>query len=370
MSQFPSASFYHGDKTTLKDILPLTDLGGAATLGWRVRQINNDVWMTVNAGYTAGVWNRDDTAVTAYAFVYEPGSDRIRIMQAPVGSNPFTWTEYAKFAGGSIEVAFKAAAQIFEGKTVTLTSDVMALSLIPTWNNAGVAFTGISLNVTDTASAAASLLLNLLVGGLSKFKVDKGGVVTADALYVADGSASVPKISFSNDSDTGLWKPGDGNLAVSVNGVERSRFISAGSGFQLQADPDAALQAATKQYVDARAATKQRSAVLVVPGNPAAGTTVAGRLIMPVAGTITAIKSTCRAAPATTYTYDINKGGVTLYTTQANRPTRTSGNGTGAVTHAAPDVTSLSAGDILDVDLDTAGTSILDVLFFIEFTES
>ena len=47
-----------------------------------------------------------------------------------------------------------------------------------TWNNAGTTFTGIKYNVTDTASASGSLLMDLQVGGVSKFKVAKSGAVT------------------------------------------------------------------------------------------------------------------------------------------------------------------------------------------------
>jgi len=88
---------------------------------------------------------------------------------------------------------------------------------------------------------------------------------------------------------------------------------------------------------------------------------------MPVAGTGLVVKSTCRVAPATTYTMDINKNGTTIYTTQGNRPQRTAGNGTGAVTHTTPDVTTVSAGDIFEADVDTAGTTMEDLAFFLEY---
>jgi hypothetical protein len=52
-------------------------------------------------------------------------------------------------------------------------------SFTDTWNDSGTAFTGIGLDVTDTASAAASNLLDLKVGGTSQFNVGKaGGTVT------------------------------------------------------------------------------------------------------------------------------------------------------------------------------------------------
>ncbi len=50
-----------------------------------------------------------------------------------------------------------------------------------TWNAAGVTFTGLKVNVTDTASAAASLLMDLQVGGASKFNVSKAGRVASGA---------------------------------------------------------------------------------------------------------------------------------------------------------------------------------------------
>ena len=46
-----------------------------------------------------------------------------------------------------------------------------------TWNNSGVTFDGLKLNITDTASGSASRLMDLQVGGSSKFKVDKNGTI-------------------------------------------------------------------------------------------------------------------------------------------------------------------------------------------------
>jgi hypothetical protein len=52
-------------------------------------------------------------------------------------------------------------------------ANVPISNLTTTWNNVATTFTGIKLNVTDTASAAASLLMDLQIGGSSKFKVGK-----------------------------------------------------------------------------------------------------------------------------------------------------------------------------------------------------
>ena len=59
------------------------------------------------------------------------------------------------------------------GKTVTVDAPVINLS--QTWNNSGTTFTGLKLNVTNTASANDSSLLDLQAGGSSKFKVNNNG---------------------------------------------------------------------------------------------------------------------------------------------------------------------------------------------------
>lgn len=68
-----------------------------------------------------------------------------------------------------------ASSSIAAGTIVTSTP----LTLTQTWNAGGVTFTGIVENITSTASAAASLLMDLQVAAASKWKVDKSGNVTA-----------------------------------------------------------------------------------------------------------------------------------------------------------------------------------------------
>lgn len=60
----------------------------------------------------------------------------------------------------------------------TITTDVPLLDLTSTWNDAGVTFNAIKANITATASASASALMDLQVGGTSMFKVRKDGFTT------------------------------------------------------------------------------------------------------------------------------------------------------------------------------------------------
>ena len=56
------------------------------------------------------------------------------------------------------------------------------------WNNAATTFTGLKLNVTDTASAAGSNLLDLQVGGTSNFTVSSAGGARAATLIQGPSS--------------------------------------------------------------------------------------------------------------------------------------------------------------------------------------
>jgi hypothetical protein len=86
----------------------------------------------------------------------------------------------------------------------TLTTDAQALTTTATWNAAGVTFTHIKANVTNTASQAGSKLIDLQVGGVSQFSVNRIGDVSA--LGTIAGST----LSASANVSTGV--PGTGGF--------------------------------------------------------------------------------------------------------------------------------------------------------------
>jgi hypothetical protein len=101
-------------------------------------------------------------------------------------------------------------------------------ALVDTWNASGTTFTGIGLNVTDTASAAGSLLLDLQVGGTSQFRVSKGGRVTAQTLTIGLGGqtavAGNTALGFQALNSASLT--GDENVCV---GYRAGRLITSGA---------------------------------------------------------------------------------------------------------------------------------------------
>ena len=64
------------------------------------------------------------------------------------------------------------------GYSLTGSNASSLIDLAGTWNTSGTP-TAIKLNVTDTASNAASLLMDLQVGGVSTVKITKSGTIYA-----------------------------------------------------------------------------------------------------------------------------------------------------------------------------------------------
>ena len=81
----------------------------------------------------------------------------------------------------------------------TITASDPIIDMAQTWNNAAVAFTAIKANVTDTASAAGSLLMDLQVGGVSRAGVTKAGAVFASA-----ANSSTPVFALAADLTSGF----------------------------------------------------------------------------------------------------------------------------------------------------------------------
>jgi hypothetical protein len=112
------------------------------------------------------------------------------------------------------------------------------LPISATWNNAATTFTGIQFDVTDTASAAGSLLMDLRVGGVSRARVTKSGnlgiggnliLPAATGAIVADGGAGDGEIFISSVnsgtmisvSDTGIAIAGGYGIGFSNGGANR-----------------------------------------------------------------------------------------------------------------------------------------------------
>lgn len=127
-------------------------------------------------------------------------------------------------------------------------------SMTDTWNAIGTTFTAIKMNVTDTASAAASLLMDLQVGGSSQFKIARlvsnsenitqytgdagsGGVILRANNTNATGYSEVRALTSTLDVRMGASATAFGYFnvvsnayfAIYTNNTEHMRILAAGN---------------------------------------------------------------------------------------------------------------------------------------------
>ena len=139
----------------------------------------------------------------------------------------------------------------------------MTTQFAPIWDDAAVAFTTIKANATDTASAAATTLLDLRVNNVSKFVVDKFGELILTPTTRTSGS----------DSLLSLIAPADTTRAAGVEATDinfnlaRTVQFAAGNITNQRA---VRIQAPT--YSFASASTITTAATLSIDGPPTAGT--------------------------------------------------------------------------------------------------
>jgi hypothetical protein len=135
------------------------------------------------------------------------------------------------------EISASAAALppiVGNGQTVTVSTPLLDLS--QTWNAAGVTFAAAKVNVTDTASATGSKLLDLQRNGVSQFTVGKFGNLlfnpSGGNACISAGVAGFDTIQFGATVSTGAFANGlfaiRGDTFVAVRGSGAYAFENGG----------------------------------------------------------------------------------------------------------------------------------------------
>lgn len=131
-------------------------------------------------------------------------------------------------SAGNVAVA-DATKLAFDGTTFSLNGDYSQTRI---WNNGATTFTAFKQNVTDTASAAGSLLMDLQVGGISKEKTDKSGNKTlAGSLTLDSGVANaIPYLNASKVLTSGSALTFDGSVLLTSRTTDGLIFNARGTG--------------------------------------------------------------------------------------------------------------------------------------------
>lgn len=123
-------------------------------------------------------------------------------------------------AGSLSSLNLTGALNINQG---TITTDQQAISSTATWNNAGVAFKHWRAVITDTASAAGSLPIEILggaAGTTNLLSVSKTGILTTGSSIVSGVDVSVPAGRLFNWVTRSIMQsPSDGVILFSNNAI-------------------------------------------------------------------------------------------------------------------------------------------------------
>lgn len=128
---------------------------------------------------------------------------KINVTQTGTGSGSKLLTDWQ--VGGVSFANINNVGQ-FNSTSGTITSSTPFLNHSATWNNVSTTFVNLYSNITNTASATASRLLRLDVGGTEKLGIGVDGSITAERVYIG---------SFLNFY--GFWGITDKNFAANLS---------------------------------------------------------------------------------------------------------------------------------------------------------
>ncbi len=162
--------------------------------------------------------------LTSAAITAAPAASALDGTELTPGSQGATLVKYT----GQQLMTLITGSTTLSGATVTTSKPL--LNLAQTWNAGGVTFTGLKLNVTDTASAAASLLLDLQVASVTKFKVVKDGTI-----QVGPGTNGTHSVALGFNG-AGIYGDTSGRVGIVPNGTGYGVALISSSAFNLDRD--------------------------------------------------------------------------------------------------------------------------------------
>lgn len=192
---------------TVSDNFALTLAGATVTASEPVLNLTQ-TWNNGAVVFTGARINVTNTASAAGSLLWD-------VQVGGVTAFNVTRTGGVAFPGNlSMNGTAGAQATLASG---TVTASAPPLTVTQTWNNAGVTFSGALVNITNTASAATSNLLDLQVGGTSVFNVNRAGEIwgsnTANRIIGNTGSSS-PQIAFATSGTVTLRSSANGVVLI------------------------------------------------------------------------------------------------------------------------------------------------------------
>jgi hypothetical protein len=128
----------------------------------------------------------------------------------------------ADFAG-KLTVTAQAGGKALVLAGGTQTTSQPLISGTQTWNASGVTFEGFTIDITHTASAAASTLFNTKVGGTEYFGIRRNLASSGSGLLLNNsGIGNNPALCSNSVSNPGFLSVGSNNVAIGLVGTDTS----------------------------------------------------------------------------------------------------------------------------------------------------
>lgn len=115
--------------------------------------------------------------------------------------------------GDGVCAAVSSVATSLSGTAATVVASTPVINLTQTWNNAAVTFTAVKVNVTATAKASTSNLLDLQTGGASMFSVSHDGILNLNSTIAMVNTSSITWAAHG-----GVNSPANGNFQIFADG--------------------------------------------------------------------------------------------------------------------------------------------------------
>ena len=174
----------------------------------------NTTYYTIAAGteWEVGLGTYTSSGTTLSRDVVYSSSNSNAAVNFSAGTKN-VWVDYpaarAVYYNGSGTVSLSGGA---------VTASTPVIEYTQTWNNAAITFISGDVNVTNTASATASRIARWRLGGTEIFGIGKTQV------FAPAGSAALPGISFTGDTDTGFYNSAGNEMRFITGGTDRIIF--------------------------------------------------------------------------------------------------------------------------------------------------
>lgn len=152
-------------------------------------------------------------------------------------SNSFAFTQLAQVVtGGTLTLTSAQGANIIQEYSGTLTSNQIVVlpstvQLYSLQNNTSGAYT---LTFKTAAVGGSTVTVGqgqtafVVCDGTNVFSTTSNSVISPTSLSLAAGSAGAPSLSFLLNSNTGIYQPATGQIAIAINGVQQFLLKSTG----------------------------------------------------------------------------------------------------------------------------------------------